>query len=220
MLFIILFLHQTTTSQAASLADIYVVYHLVPTSNHNATPSTHWIEGVVYHLVPTSNHNFKQDSLLNRLRCLSSCSYIKPQPDRHNLHQLPGCLSSCSYIKPQRYLIILRSAASCLSSCSYIKPQPRFRFLFFRPVVYHLVPTSNHNSDSWLSREDMSCLSSCSYIKPQLISYGNTSCYGCLSSCSYIKPQPIATNLLVISKILRFELLRNGRAGRILLQIY
>ena len=43
---------------------------------------------------------------------------------------------------------------------------------------------------------------------------------GCLSSCSYIKPQPIATNLLVISKILRFELIRNGRAGRFLLQIY
>ena len=42
----------------------------------------------------------------------------------------------------------------------------------------------------------------------------------CLSSCSYIKPQPIAVNLLVISKILRFELIRNGRAGRFLLQIY
>ncbi len=64
------------------------------------------------------------------------------------------------------------------------------------------------------------CLSSCSYIKPQLISFPAFKLNRCLSSCSYIKPQPIVVNLLVISKILRFGLLRNGRAGRFLLQIY
>ena len=64
------------------------------------------------------------------------------------------------------------------------------------------------------------CLSSCSYIKPQPSAMLKYSQICCLSSCSYIKPQPIAVNLLVISKILRFELIRNGRAGRFLLQIY
>ena len=35
--------------------------------------------------------------------------------------------------------------ACCLSSCSYIKPQPFSPSTDTRPVVYHLVPTSNHN---------------------------------------------------------------------------
>ena len=34
---------------------------------------------------------------------------------------------------------------SCLSSCSYIKPQLPSLLLSIRQVVYHLVPTSNHN---------------------------------------------------------------------------
>ena len=88
--------------------------------------------------------------------------------------------------------------ARCLSSCSYIKPQP----CSCRAAARH------------------SCLSSCSYIKPQLPNEIFDALECCLSSCSYIKPQPIAVNLLAISKILRFELLRNGRAGRFLLQIY
>ena len=33
----------------------------------------------------------------------------------------------------------------CISSCSYIKPQLRWRALALLLVVYHLVPTSNHN---------------------------------------------------------------------------
>ena len=70
----------------------------------------------------------------------------------------------------------VRRFSCCLSSCSYIKPQRCSWLNIAHSVVYHLVPTSNHN--------------------------------------------PIAVNLLVISKILRFWLLRNGRAGRFLLQIY
>ena len=173
----------------------------------------------------------------------------------------------------------------CLSSCSYIKPQLVRLIHHPRAVVYHLVPTSNHNGQGclcilgllfiilflhqtttgrdsgrrggWLfiilflhqtttTRADfhaaiwlfiilflhqtttlgvcckptLGCLSSCSYIKPQRGTKFHIMFERCLSSCSYIKPQPIATNLLVISKILRFWLLRNGRAGRFLLQIY
>ena len=35
-----------------------VVYHLVPTSNHNCPPAKSLESRVVYHLVPTSNHNY------------------------------------------------------------------------------------------------------------------------------------------------------------------
>ena len=55
------------------------------------------------------------------------------------------CLSSCSYIKPQPTAPPKLSVAGCLSSCSYIKPQLDDRSLYISSVVYHLVPTSNHN---------------------------------------------------------------------------
>ena len=131
------------STETASLGS--VVYHLVPTSNHNSLFSYFFTPFVVYHLVPTSNHNciyfvlfyFKLFIILflhqtttktfielNNLRCLSSCSYIKPQLiDAAALHAA-RCLSSCSYIKPQLMLITAASALRCLSSCSYIKPQP------------------------------------------------------------------------------------------------
>ena len=174
----------------------------------------------------------------------------------------------------------------CLSSCSYIKPQQLFPVLLTILVVYHLVPTSNHNlqciqllqgrvvyhlvptsnhnltfvcprivslfiilflhqtttGSNFLKLAQMlfiilflhqTTTSQCSYLCGLMLFIilflhqtttgaldGVGRVVGCLSSCSYIKPQPIAVNLLAISKILCFKLLRNGRAGRILLQKY
>ena len=83
VLFIILFLHQTTTLEASLSArlcclsscsyikpQLYceltqyqnVVYHLVPTSNHNMEFANVGVTEVVYHLVPTSNHNLNARS--------------------------------------------------------------------------------------------------------------------------------------------------------------
>ena len=56
-----------------------------------------------------------------------------------------SCLSSCSYIKPQHPFPDIRPTPSCLSSCSYIKPQLPTFWWAHNFVVYHLVPTSNHN---------------------------------------------------------------------------
>ncbi len=39
-----------------------VVYHLIPTSNHNPFSVGCHHEAVVYHLIPTSNHNFGKDT--------------------------------------------------------------------------------------------------------------------------------------------------------------
>ena len=40
-----------------SLKYLHVVYHLIPTSNHNQRLSTLYAQDVVYLLIPTSNHN-------------------------------------------------------------------------------------------------------------------------------------------------------------------
>ena len=165
MLFIILFLHQTTT---------------VAGGGHD----------------PSS--------------CLSSCSYIKPQHDHGHRHHVRGCLSSCSYIKPQPIMCDDKLQARCLSSCSYNKPQP-FRHLPFRgTVVYHLVPTSNHNRDNTRKQHVLvvyHLVPTSNHNKQAdyfvvivlfiiLFLHQTTTSFRyqcprfcCLSSCSYIKPQ-------------------------------
>ena len=84
-------------------------------------------------------------------RCISSFSYIKPQP----LHRSGGidhsCISSFSYIKPQQQLRDDAMHRSCISSFSYIKPQPLSSLEMSISVVYHPFPTSNHNSKQCLS---------------------------------------------------------------------
>ena len=176
---------------------ISVVYHLVPTSNHNCDTISKVLNLLFIILFLHQTTTMRVKSLVN-FRCLSSCSYIKPQLRTICPLRLYRCLSSCSYIKPQQLFQNIVGHFSCLSSCSYIKPQ----------------------RGECEGQFCLSCLSSCSYIKPQQSPLQLLRDAGCLSSCSYIKPQPIAVNLLAISKILRFELLRNGRAGRFLLQIY
>ena len=122
----------------------YVVYHLVPTSNHNAHPL--WVSGyrlfIILFLHQTTTKN---NHTLSCVRCLSSCSYIKPQRSMLLTCKSACCLSSCSYIKPQLKKSSGSWCISCLSSCSYIKPQPKNVPWFASYVVYHLVPTSNHN---------------------------------------------------------------------------
>ena len=144
-----------------------VVYHLVPTSNHNYGQyvSCGWQLFIILFLHQTTTPEREGCWLY---RCLSSCSYIKPQLQRHYQDTTCCCLSSCSYIKPQLALVVSVVSLGCLSSCSYIKPQHQL-------VASVLIDR---------------CLSSCSYIKPQLPMSIRLSKIRCLSSCSYIKPQP------------------------------
>ena len=168
MLFIILFLHQTTTEVVYVLC---VNCCLSSCSYIKPQPldTTRFQSTVVYHLVPTSNHNIQKLILDNMLLfiilflhqtttarnvrcsadgCLSSCSYIKPQRQFQAQFKGPSCLSSCSYIKPQPSPFSPFLTVSCLSSCSYIKPQHPSCSFERQYVVYHLVPTSNHNPPS------------------------------------------------------------------------
>ena len=128
-----------------------VVYHLVPTSNHNATLSFGGATIVVYHLVPTSNHN----------------SIVSPLPTTalfiilflHQTTTVGLYLSIKSWLFIILFLHQTTTAAlvttirlCCLSSCSYIKPQHQAISAASQAVVYHLVPTSNHNLVSWWHR--------------------------------------------------------------------
>ena len=121
-----------------------VVYHLVPTSNHNRGILPWQPLHVVYHLVPTSNHN-TTSSLVEHVPLFIILF----------LHQTTtSCLIILSI--PMLFIILFlhqtttrnifgQFSTGCLSSCSYIKPQLDTLHILLDPVVYHLVPTSNHN---------------------------------------------------------------------------
>ena len=121
-----------------------VVYLLIPTSNHNRMAVFFFFASVVYLLIPTSNHN------LQPLRLGVKGLYIF-----WFLHQTTTSLSKTPV---RRWLYIFwflhqtttRVAAltvkpCCISFDSYIKPQRLGRWKGYLPVVYLLIPTSNHN---------------------------------------------------------------------------
>ena len=121
-----------------------VVYHLVPTSNHNQSPPIKLVYFVVYHLVPTSNHNHQ--AVCTFLFCVV---YHLVPTSNHNLPLLISLIRRLFIILFLHQTTTLTPsefrAISCLSSCSYIKPQQANRATSIVTVVYHLVPTSNHN---------------------------------------------------------------------------
>ena len=218
MLFIILFLHQTTTALFLTIvlqcclsscsyikpqrcpgkpASEAVVYHLVPTSNHNQLFRPFAKASVVYHLVPTSNHNSGENPT-----AITDVVYHLVPTSNHNLDAnlfLHLMLFIILFLHQTTTMGFRRRQVSALfiilflhQTTTLVGVGRRVALLF---IILFLHQTTTH----------------------LLVALPNSRC---LSSCSYIKPQPIAVNLLVISKILRFELIRNGRAGRFLLQIY
>ena len=60
---------------------------------------------------------------------------------QHRAH----CISFDSYIKPQRDGFYRYATDCCISFDSYIKPQLERGYVQKDPVVYLLIPTSNHN---------------------------------------------------------------------------
>ena len=105
--------------------------------------------------------------------CISSCSYIKPQPARKSSAYFCSCISSCSYIKPQRSnafrrdIKVVYHLVPTSNHNRQCPPPPR------RPVVYHLVPTSNHN------RRQGRCEQLC--VVYHLVPTSNHNCWGRLT---------------------------------------
>ena len=200
-LYIVLFLHQTTTAYNGSefvdgcisyysyikpqhnlfyVARWVVVYRTIPTSNHNPRSLDRNKAVVVYRTIPTSNHNTPV------LRWSYSTLYIvlflhQTTTRAGGASSYQGCISYYSYIKPQLRDPMDVDRISCISYYSYIKPQP---ILLWRPT-------------------ERSCISYYSYIKPQpfyalLIFNGR-----CISYYSYIKPQLATFTLCACNVVYR-----------------
>ena len=104
---------------------------------------------VVYHLVPTSNHNRDiLDEVTQKLFIILFLHQTTTQfVFRMRFHLLFIILFLHQTTTSPTFT---RKRLCCLSSCSYIKPQRPFLVLLTILVVYHLVPTSNHNPSSSL----------------------------------------------------------------------
>ena len=132
-----------------------VVYHLVPTSNHNRPALQRHRAPVVYHLVPTSNHNQRPPRKL-----VNFVVYHLVPTSNHNTNLLPLFLMTLFIIlflhQTTTMCFFCTAEIGCLSSCSYIKPQHVVNSSLHYSVVYHLVPTSNHNYEArYLSRQSV-----------------------------------------------------------------
>ena len=129
----------------------WVVYLLIPTSNHNRwlSPTTHYRLYIFWFLHQTTTASM---NTAPSLCCISFDSYIKPQ--QIDLYPQPpcSCISFDSYIKPQRILDSI-----CLTNVVYLLiPTSNHNHAFAVAckvsVVYLLIPTSNHNLDHDLLR--------------------------------------------------------------------
>ena len=144
MLYIVLFLHQTTTAIESGfcktgcisyysyikpqLRDGYRIHQQGCISYYSYIKPQHW-----------KNQSFGSSG------CISYYSYIKPQQILISKRITLSCISYYSYIKPQQEIETLTDGTSCISYYSYIKPQPAIGAGAGLLVVYRTIPTSNHN---------------------------------------------------------------------------
>ncbi len=209
-MYILSFLHQTTTTCGKSTQSATVVYLIISTSNHNPSligsfVSTLYILSFLHQTTTLSLH------LSKPLSCISYHFYIKPQLNLDSLNDLRSCISYHFYIKPQLFFPSALSFRSCISYHFYIKPQPPRCCRILRSVVYLIISTSNHNL--------VPCLKLLAVVVYLIISTSNHNLFGnykfqvqlyilsflhqttttprpasvpkgCISYHFYIKPQP------------------------------
>ena len=102
-------------------------------------------QNVVYRPFPTSNHNLAMS--LTGKKALYIVRFLHQTTTQHGQMRVKmRCISSVSYIKPQPTSTTSPNDESCISSVSYIKPQHQCLFLHNYRVVYRPFPTSNHNT--------------------------------------------------------------------------
>ena len=122
-----------------------VVYHTIPTSNHNNRRSESLLS-VLYIILFLHQTTTLDHDLLDSLCCISYYSYIKPQQPRHCVSWQDGCISYYSYIKPQLLAqtgIPFQVVYHTIPTSNHNSAQASRTT---REVVYHTIPTSNHNS--------------------------------------------------------------------------
>ena len=163
-LYIVLFLHQTTTYDATMRVDMCCIsYYSYIKPQLSGFVEVFW--AVVYRTIPTSNHNWYQ-------RCASSMKlYIVLF-----LHQTTTGIGAVSPFR------------CCISYYSYIKPQLYTNIIFLFSVVYRTIPTSNHN---WKGGGFLYSQLYIVLFLHQTTTHPETfpKEYCCISYYSYIKPQ-------------------------------
>ena len=125
-LYLIVFLHQTTTIAVFLLANSNIVSYRLSTSNHNYGIALESMHKIVSYRLSTSNHNL----------CLPS------------VRESAYCILSSFYIKPQLYVHVSLSFYDCILSSFYIKPQLVQSGIKFKIIVSYRLSTSNHNPAS------------------------------------------------------------------------
>ena len=144
MLYIIPFLHQTTTIFFPSISTVRCISfrsYIKPQRISGAFYCNQSCISFRSYIKPQLSTSRR----CSRLCCISFRSYIKPQLVRTRCEKVSRCISFRSYIKPQLVRTRCEKVSRCISFRSYIKPQLGTSRLSFIWVVYHSVPTSNHN---------------------------------------------------------------------------
>ena len=118
--------HSIPTSNHNSKKFLYilnlVVYHSIPTSNHNSRTRSCASSIVVYHSIPTSNHNFRKREATPQ--ALFITLFLHQTTTVFMLKCLTIWLFITLFLHQTTTLpLLLRYSSSCLSLYSYIKPQ-------------------------------------------------------------------------------------------------
>ena len=143
VLYIVLFLHQTTTARfddeakeccisyysyikpqlrPESTCLISVVYRTIPTSNHNSEYGPTTYRPVVYRTIPTSNHNCLQRYW--RTRWLYIVLFLHQTTTRSKYEACSIALYIVLFLHQTTTFACAASfCLSCISYYSYIKPQ-------------------------------------------------------------------------------------------------
>ena len=145
-LYIILFLHQTTTASFASMRSrwLYIILFLHQTTTwrmERVWTGQLYIILFLHQTTTFLDNSFNSFKLYIILFLHQTTTVPAPTPCAAR------CISSFSYIKPQLECFAGCWWLRCISSFSYIKPQQLFVNHFFGRVVYHPFPTSNHNNE-------------------------------------------------------------------------
>ncbi len=148
-LYLIVFLHQTTTTESdiLRLSELYLIVflHQTTTVSLNVFCLFHCILSSFYIKPQLSSSTIREKS-----HCILSSFYIKPQLCRCSCLPLLYCILSSFYIKPQLSFLPFLIHRYCILSSFYIKPQLLNLSTTNLHIVSYRLSTSNHNS-AWIS---------------------------------------------------------------------
>ena len=209
-LYIVLFLHQTTTMWYTSCLALccisyysyikpqqrsgkgckhYVVYRTIPTSNHNIRVSSHTILGLYIVLFLHQTTTFLRQgawtwSLYIVLFLHQTTTYLRNKCETVLLY-IVLFLHQTTTIAWLSYQTLC-----CISYYSYIKPQLHGGLAYVKPVVYRTIPTSNHNTPlSFTVRVGLYIVLFLHQTTTRFS--GARISHRCISYYSYIKPQHV-----------------------------